>query len=215
MKSASIYKENEEFKTEEILKNIKKYDFEKLNRCFDNPHNSTIGFWSYWWLTQCQNGYVKDSGMRIIKKDKSTTYADLNLFGSNGEFYGALEVENKSKFYETDVKNLSSYPNKFNNIRFLILHFWIEVDENGKYVQSKTLNSTIKSIKMILKDNNPAFWILVISRWGPNSDLQKKHFNGNIERENGYIGHEWLVFNNGLELTEYYGNIGKGSKINY
>ncbi len=39
-------------------------------------------------------------------------------------------------------------------------------------------------------------------------------FDGD-RRTRSYIGHEWIVFNKGSELKEFYGTVEKGEKINW
>lgn len=203
-------------KINNILNNIKKFDYNKMSRCFDNPHCTTIGLWSHWWLEMFNNGYIKDGALGIKTPD-GTKYADLNFYDSDGRMLGAIEVENSPESYEICIRNLSYYPKEFENVKFLVFHCWAYVDDNGDYDLNEDtyikIKSAINRVVIESKKSLSTYWIVVISKWGKDEDLKNIKFDGDW-RSRSYIGHEWIVFSEGKELKEFYNKIGKGEKIN-
>ena len=160
-----------------VLSNIGKFDFSKLDRCFDNPHSTTIGFWSHWWLNLFKKGFVKDGALQIEKKNGGKTQADLNFYDENGNICGAIEVENNIYCYALDVENLAHYE-RFDSLKFLIIHVYADVDENGNYKNVKSTHEIKKAISKIIELKSPNYWIIVISKWGPNQEISKIRFSG-------------------------------------
>jgi len=200
----------------DILKNIKEYDFNKMSRCFDNPHCTTIGLWSHWWLDMFNDGYIKDGALGIKTPD-GTKYADLNFYDNKGRMLGAIEVENSPESYDICIRNLSYYSKEFENVNFLILHGWSDVDDDGNYELNEESYLQIKSaINKVVSEpikSQSNYWIIVISKWGKDENLKNIKFDGDW-RSRSYIGHEWIVFNKGNVLKDFHRTVGKGEKIN-
>ena len=184
---------------ETVLKNIGKYDFKKLSRCFDSPHSTTIGFWSHWWLSICKDCYVKDEALQI-KTDDGETRADLMLYYNNGRLWGIVEVENNCEHYVTVVENLSCYAKKFDNLKFLIVHVWTEVDEKGNYKKTSEIRAIKDAIDRIKQYYFlQQYWIFVISKWGKDNSVSSVDFDGDY-RTSSYVGFEWQVFKGGKKI---------------
>lgn len=176
-----------------------------------NPHSTMIGLWSHWWLSIYKDGYVKDGALGVENKNGEKNYADLNFYGEKGEMFGAIEVETTYNSYLTDVENLLNYPRKYKNLEFLILHVEARADEDGNYGNFKATQCVKDAINGIRGDKSfDGYWIVVISKW----ISEQIDFDG-LDTKCPHIGHEWLIFKNGKELKEYWGQTDMTDKINY